>query len=77
MNNTDDGRRWLVDFLDALCWEARRYGHDDDGLEDAVDYDGNPVDNIDGDDFDGFHLEAVKYADMLWDRGFRFMGEYR
>jgi|688.fasta_scaffold138899_7 hypothetical protein len=75
MNNTDDGRRWLVDFLDDLCWEARRYGHDDLGLDGlGVNYDGSPVDD---DEFDGLHFEAVKYADMLWDRGFRFMGEYQ
>lgn len=56
-------RTELIDALDSLCWQARRYGHDDYGLDDfAVDYDGNPVDLMQS---SGFHREAVATADAL------------
>lgn len=55
-------REELIDALDSLCWQARRYGHDDYGLDDfAVDYDGK---GIVGNAF-GFHPEAVAMADVL------------
>ena len=56
-------RNELIDALDSLAWAARRYGHDDYGLDDfAVDYDGNPVDIRQS---NGFHREAVTTADTL------------
>lgn len=60
-------RNELIDALDSLCWSARRYGHDDYGLDDtAVDYDGNPVDLMQS---NGFHREAVATADALIKNG--------
>lgn len=56
-------RNELIDALDSLCWSARRYGHDDYGLDDfAVDYDGNPADTMQS---NGFHRCAVAVADAL------------
>lgn len=55
-------RNELIDALDSLCWSARRYGHDDYGLDDfAVDYDGHEV----GYGSNGFHPDAVAVADSL------------
>lgn len=34
----------IADAIDAACWEARRYGHDDNGLHDPVDIHGEAVD---------------------------------
>lgn len=56
-------RKDLIERLDSLCWDARRYGHDDNGIEGfAVDADGNEV-SYDSDEC--FHPEAVTLADAL------------
>ncbi len=53
----------LIEALDSLCWSARRYGHDDYGLDFAVDENGCEV----SDDYPGntFHPEAVAWADAI------------
>lgn len=60
-------RNDLVEALDQLCWSARRYGHDDYGLDgNGVDLNGNYTDN---DDDDVYHPEAVALADRLIELG--------
>lgn len=56
-------RLLLIERLNGLCWDARRYGHDDNGLDWAVDLNGLPVD--DDSDEDSYHPEAVALADAL------------
>lgn len=56
-------RKKLIEALDSLCWSARRYGHDDYGLDWAVDYDGNDIEADEGNGY--FHSEAVAVADEL------------
>lgn len=56
-------RIYLIEKLNGLCWSARRYGHDDNGLDDwGVDIDGNPVTDYEE---DAYHPEAVRLADEL------------
>lgn len=61
-------RLTLITKLNGLCWAARKYGHDDMGLDSwGVDADGNPVeDDPNADDWpDLYHPEAVRLADEL------------
>lgn len=62
-------RLTLIEKLNGLCWSARRYGHDDNGLDWGVDVDGNPSNGYDELDWDAeiviYHPEAVKLADEL------------
>lgn len=64
-------RKELIEALDSLCWLARRYGHDDYGLEGfAVDIDGNAV--KDDTATEGYyHGEAVRLADHFIENGVR------
>lgn len=56
-------RKELVEKLNSLCWAARSYGHDDNGLDYGLDIDGNEVE--DDRDVDVFHPEAIYLADEL------------
>jgi len=50
-------RAELAKIIDNACWTARRrWGHDDNGLDEAYDLDGNPV----GDDAEGYHLATIE-----------------
>lgn len=55
-------RKELIEKLNGLCWSARRYGHDDNGLDYGVDAWGQEPDDI---DVDTYHPEAVALADEL------------
>lgn len=54
-------RKQLVEIIDQACWDARRYGHDDNGLEPAVDLDGNPTGEIEP----AYHPSAVEAANKI------------
>lgn len=56
-------RETLIRKLNGLCWDARRYGHDDYGLDWGVGLDGKSLE--DDNDEDIFHPEAVRLADEL------------
>jgi hypothetical protein len=57
-------RAELVELLDQLCWSARRYGHDDNGIDGfAVDVDGNEVEDDESRGY--YHPEAVTVADQI------------
>ena len=61
-------RTTLIEKLNSLCWAARRYGHDDNGLDYGVGIDGEESDGWDeaGDEeVDTYHPEAVALADEL------------
>lgn len=58
-------RLTLITKLNGLCWAARRYGHDDYGLEWGVNAHGDNVNVDDHPDEDIFHAEAVDLADEL------------
>jgi hypothetical protein len=60
-------RLQLIEKLDGLCWAARSYGHDDNGLDYGLTADGTQSDGIDADlnEVDIYHPEAVYLADEL------------
>lgn len=64
MSYTEDALTYedLVRMLDGLCWSARRYGHDDYGLDSGVDINGKAVDD---DAEQKYHSEAVGLAKNL------------
>jgi len=55
----------LAGIIDQACWDARRrWGHDDNGLDGAVDIDGNPA----PDPYGAYHpatIEALAKIDKL------------
>lgn len=55
----------LIKKLDGLCWAARRYGHDDNGLDWSVTADGEFISDDDIGNADTYHPEAVTLADEL------------
>ena len=55
-------RDTLIKLLDSLCWSARRWGHDDYGLDYGVDLNGARVAD---EEEDSYHPEAVEYADRV------------
>lgn len=48
----------LISALDELCWNARSYGHDDNGLDD-----GDYVETLDGPEI--VHEGVVALADAI------------
>ena len=53
----------LVEIIDGACWDARRYGHEDCGLDDfAVGLDGKWIDDPHE---EGYHPSAVKAAKQI------------
>jgi hypothetical protein len=61
-------RKELIEKLNGLCWSARRYGHDDNGLDYGVTIDGVELDgyeDVEDEDVDTYHPEAVALADEL------------
>lgn len=63
----------LTDIIDAACWDARSYGHDDNGLEDSVDIDGVDV-PFDDEEY-GYHRSAVAAATEITDLVYAWVSE--
>lgn len=52
----------IANAVDSACWDARRqYGHDDFGLDDDVDINGQPV----GTYVDGYHPCAIEATNAI------------
>ena len=52
----------LIERLNTLCWQARSYGHDDNGLDYGVDLQGNPVEGWQDESGVMVHREAYDLA---------------